>query len=275
MDNEILRELQNVELEILLDVDRVCKENNIEYFLVAGTLLGAVRHKGFIPWDDDIDICMPIKDYKKFCKIAPHKLKKEYFLQCSNTDFTEMWFAKVRKNNTTCIESGEEKKRKHQGVWIDIFPLIGVKNDKMWLDKATQKATLAKTLLKKRYSSFGSFKDLPLKKKILKMIPLKIVRMIANAIFNSVFKDHRKFEYCYYLWGSPRIKSTFKSYLFDELSCVEFEGHNLPAPKRWDEYLQVEYGDYMTPPPPENRNGGSHTISIVDLNKDYTHYRFK
>lgn len=136
-----IKDLQRIELEMLLEVDRICKKYNIRYFLVAGTLLGAIRHKGFIPWDDDIDICMPVEEYRKFCKVAKTDLKKEYFLQNSDTDFSNRWFSKVRKNNTTCIEKGYEKSKIHQGIWIDIFPLIGVKKDEKWLKSITRKAT--------------------------------------------------------------------------------------------------------------------------------------
>jgi len=272
MDDKMLKDLQKVELEILLEVDRICKKHNIRYFLVSGTLLGAVRHKGFIPWDDDIDICMPMKDYKKFCKVSRTEMKKEYFLQNSSTDYSDRWFAKVRKNNTTCIEKGYEKSFIHQGVWIDIFPLVGVHKDKKQLDKATKYATFSKKLLSKRFAAFGDFKDLSIEKKFLRFVPLCIVRAIARFIINITFRHNNKHEYCYYLWGDSKIRARFPFDLFDELCDIEFEGYMLSAPKRWDEYLTLVYGDYMTPPPPEKRNGGSHTISILDLNNDYRIY---
>ena len=272
MDDKMLKDLQKVELEILLEVDRICRKHNIKYFLVSGTLLGAVRHKGFIPWDDDIDICMPRKEYKKFCKIACTEMKKEYFLQNSNTDYSDRWFAKVRKNNTTCIEKGYEKSPAHQGVWIDIFPLVGVHNTQQELNKATKLATFSKRLLSKRFAAFGGLKDLSAEKKILKFVPVCIIRAVAEAVMSIAFKNNDKYESCYYLWGDSKIRARFPSDLFDDLCEVEFEGHMFPAPKRWDEYLTMVYGDYMTPPPPEKRNGGCHTISIIDLNKDYRHY---
>ncbi len=271
MDDKMLKDLQRVELEILLEVDRICKKHSIRYFLVSGTLLGAVRHKGFIPWDDDIDICMPMKDYKKFCKIIQKELKKDFFFQNYNTDITSIWFAKVRKNNTTAIEAGREKMMLHQGIWIDIFPLIGVKNDKKWLKDVTKRVTFAKRILGKKIGLMECA-SLPFFKKFHKFLPLNIFRLICDFVYGIHFKSHEKFSSCYYLWGSKNLQARFPSDLFDELCEVEFEGHMLPAPKRWDEYLTLVYGDYMTPPPPEKRNGGSHTISIVDLNKDYKYY---
>lgn len=272
MDNNVLKSLQSIELEILLEVDRICKKHNIKYFLVAGTLLGAIRHKGFIPWDDDVDICMPIEDYYKFCKVAKTELKKDYFLQNFKTDFSDRWFAKVRKSNTTCIEKGYINSKIHQGIWIDIFPLIGVKNDQKWLDSVTKKATFAKKLLSKRFSSTQAFKSLSIEKKILKFVPICIIRFVAELIYRTIFKKYHKYDYCYYLWGDSKIRSRFKSDLFDNICEIEFEGHLLPAPERWNEYLSIVYGDYMTPPPPEKRNGGSHTLEIVDVNKNYSDY---
>ena len=272
MQNFNIKDMQKIELEILLEVDRICKKNNIKYFLISGTLLGAIRHKGFIPWDDDIDICMPIDDYYRFCKIARTDLNKNYFLQNYKTDLSDRWFAKVRKNNTTCIERGYKNKKIHQGIWIDIFPLIGVKNDEKWLRATTQKATFAKKLLSKRFSSIISPADLSAEKKILKCVPLCLIRFIVNLIYKTIFKSTNNYDFCYYLWGDSKIRARFNSDLFEELCEVEFEGHLLPAPKKWDEYLTLVYNDYMTPPPPEKRNGGSHTLEIVDTNNDYSKY---
>ncbi len=267
-----IKELQSVELEILLEVDRICKKHNIKYFLVSGTLLGAIRHKGFIPWDDDIDICMPIKDYRRFCKISSKELDDKYFLQNFKTDKTSIWFSKVRKNNTTAIETKHENKLHHQGVWIDIFPLIGVKNNKRQIKALNQKAKFAKKILAKK---IGLMEDTGNKMLYIianKLIPLSVCRKITELIFKQIFRDNSKYTYCYYLWASPTITARFTSDIFEEVSMVEFEKKLFPAPRKWHEYLTCVYGDYMTPPPPEKRNGGCHTLSIVDVNKDYSHY---
>ncbi|MBR2411629.1 MAG: LicD family protein [Clostridia bacterium] len=267
-----IKELQKIELEILLEVDRICKKHNIRYFLVSGTLLGAIRHKGFIPWDDDIDISMPIEDYYKFCKICKKELSNVYFLQNFKTDTTGMWFSKIRKNNTTAIETNHETKLHHQGIWIDIFPLIGVKNNKTWIDKLNKKAALAKKILNKKIGLMEDTENKLLYKAVNKLLPLKLCKLVAGILFKSCFKSTNKYTHCYYLWASPRITARFKTDLFDEITTVEFEGYMLPVPKKWDEYLTVVYGDYMTPPPPEKRNGGCHTLSIIDINNNYTKY---
>ena len=268
-----LRSLQIVKLDILLEVDRICRKYNIKYFLVAGTLLGAIRHKGFIPWDDDIDICMPIDDYRKFCEIALTEMNSEYFLQNYDTDYTGMWFCKIRKNNTTMIETGCEKCNIHNGIWIDIFPLISVKSDEKWLKSVNRNATIIKRVLNVCFESRNPMEKLPLKYKIVRFVPLWLARTAANIVYSSIFKNNKKYEGCYYLWGSPTIFSRFDNDLFDELCEVCFEGHMLFAPKNWDEYLTILYGDYMKLPPVEKRgNGSCHTISIIDLENDYSNY---
>ena len=117
-----LREIQLAELDCLKEIDRICKENNISYSLAYGTLLGAVRHKGFIPWDDDVDIYMSLNDFRKFQKCFS---SKDFFLQTERTD-PEMPYIiyKVRKNHTRMVERGMECLNMHQGIWADIFVYV-------------------------------------------------------------------------------------------------------------------------------------------------------
>lgn len=266
-----LRELQLVELEILDEFDRICKENNLTYFLSSGTLLGAVRHKGFIPWDDDIDVCMPIKDYRRLCRIAPAALKKDYFFQNYQTDQCYWAFAKVRKNNTTCIESGWENKKIHQGVWIDVFPLIAVPENERKVKEIKSVQDKMRKILKMKFDSING-KKLGGKRSVIKYIPISLLRRIVSVVNLIIYKPHTKSKKCDWIWGEGNISPKFPSELFVGCADIEFEKKMYPAQKRWDEYLSLEYGDYMTPPPPEKRNGGSHTISIVDLEKDYSEY---
>lgn len=267
-----LRDLQNEEFKILLEIDRICRKHGIKYFLNAGTLLGAVRHKGFIPWDDDIDICMPLKDYKRFKKASKKELSNEYFLQSFDTDLTSIWYTKIRKNGTTAIETGCSDKPYHQGVWVDVFPLIGVKNDSQWLKFIAERAGFAKKLLNIKNNYINEDKNLSAVKKMHKIVPLWAVRLFAKMIYMTTFKSPEKYKFCYCLWAQKKFKAKYNSALFSESCEVEFEGRMFPSPKNWDEYLTIEYGDYMTPPPPEKRNGGFHTLEVVDLEKDYNHY---
>jgi len=114
---------QAVLVELLEEIDRICKKHNIPYVVFCGTALGAVRHKGIIPWDDDLDVSMLRKDYEKFLEVAPAELKEQYFLQAEGAKHWPMNFSKLRKNNTTYLEKYHPKDNEtHQGIYVDIFP---------------------------------------------------------------------------------------------------------------------------------------------------------
>ena len=267
-----LRKLQLTELDILLEIDRICKKHDIRYFLDAGTLLGAVRHKGFIPWDDDIDILMPLSEYKRFCRAAKKEMREPYFLQNFNTDRTHRWFSKVRKSGTTFIEKGYERQNMHQGVWVDVFPLIGVPEDEKKRSELIRRARGTQKILKKRMETLP-WRELSVYSKLLHCIPLGLVRLWVTLVYAVVFREYSEYPCCDALWGSKTFVPRFRREWFAETCEVEFEGHMLPAMKAWDAYLTKVYGDYMTPPPPEKRGGGCHEVAIVDLDRDYTEYR--
>lgn len=122
--NEKLRKLQLCELEILKEFVRICNRFSLRYYLTGGTLLGAVRHQGFIPWDDDIDVAMPREDYDRFAQIAPQELDPQYFYQSPDTDpYYFLSYNKIRKNGTEIYEERFENGKFHKGIFIDLFPL--------------------------------------------------------------------------------------------------------------------------------------------------------
>ncbi|MCH5272391.1 MAG: LicD family protein [Lachnospiraceae bacterium] len=264
--DEKLRKLQLVEFGILLEVDRVCKENKINYFLSSGTALGAVRHQGFIPWDDDIDIGMLRKDYEQFIKIAPQCLKEEFFLQTLDSDpkFPGL-FAKVRKNGTTFIENNKKGLDMHTGIYIDIFPFDFVPSNKRKRNKMIKKI--------KRYERVFGLKKIPYKCKdrgnsvkskviwVISAFVRRILHVMVSVLPDSFFVNKINFliqkvedkEYVSSLYdGKPVAWKYQKIALYD---TILFEGRMFPCVKDKDYYLRTQFGDYMTLPPEEERVG--------------------
>ena len=125
-------EAKKFELDILLEIDSFCKKNNLRYFLAYGTLIGAIRHKGFIPWDDDIDIGMMRKDYDLFIKYASEELDSKYYLDCYETNKNcYLPFAKVRKNNTIFDEEENHHLNNHKGIYVDVIPIENASNKRI------------------------------------------------------------------------------------------------------------------------------------------------
>lgn len=269
MDYDI-REVQKAELEILKQFDCVCKKLKLKYFLSSGTLLGAVRHKGFIPWDDDVDVMMPWKDYKKFLKYGQKELGSKYFLQ---SNFSDLWYreySKIRMNGTTAIEECYKDIPFHQGVWIDIFPIVGVRNDPKWIGKFNKYIKFRNLFVQDLF--FERTENLSEGIKIFRKIPLGLRRKAIKFMDLFFIKQPYKYDKATEIWGFGILKKEIHSAeIFFGSSHMEFENCEFDVMESYDEYLIDMYGDYMTPPDEEHRNSG-HKLLIVDLNKNYTDY---
>ncbi len=256
MTEEEREKLQKVELEMLVEVDRICRKHSIEYFLDGGTLLGAVRHQGFIPWDDDIDTIMLREEYIKFKKACLEELDQErFFLQDYETDPYYRWgYAKLRRNNTEFVRLGQEKSKQHQGVFIDIFVVDNVPDQLLFRKPHLWACYLIRKGL---YSEIGKYAEGHQGKralyKLLSIIPRGMLFKFRNKIANKCNKhrteliSHYTLEYpkrC--LYGLPRS-------CFDEKIELDFEGHKFYAFKNYDLYLSMYYGDYMKLPPEQEQ----------------------
>jgi len=254
-----LRDAQMLMVDVLKAVHELCEKHGIKYFLDAGTLIGAVRHKGFIPWDDDVDIGMPREEYNKFLEIAPKELPKHLFLQTFETDEYYNVYptpCKVRYNNTLFLEEGtEENSKMHNGIFIDVFPYDSL--PKLKITYKIQR-TLSYNILK----SFKRLRDMPeylsFKNKITFSFYKLVVKMFPNKrrlqFFNYLVKwNDPKSDYMGYGVDTYWSEYVYKKSDYFDLAKLEFEGQYFYAPKNYDAILTELYGDYMTMPKEEDR----------------------
>jgi len=272
-----IEDVQKVQLEILIEFDRICRKNNIEYQLFAGTLLGAIRHKGFIPWDDDIDVCLLRSDYEKFIECCKIDLKSNYFLQYYDSDEKAiLQFAKIRKNNTIFTNMTYQDTGMHNGIYIDVFPLDNVKPDSF-------KGNLQPKLFNLSYIiSSSRMKNRAIHAKnrvnrtirlmfyyILKIVPKKSIDKLIQKTL-CMFENENT-EYVNHLTNGVS-KQRLEKYLrkkntFYNIEYAEFEGHMFPIPENYHDVLTRNFGNYMKLPPEEKRY--THH-GIIEVNFDTT-----
>ncbi len=264
-----LEEHQKALYCLLQEFDRVCRKLDITYFLFAGTLLGAVRHKGFIPWDDDLDVLMPRKDYQRLLQEGPGLLdQKRFFLQGEFSEHFPMFFSKLRLNGTTCLEKYFPKDPLlHQGVYMDIFPCDNAYNGKLGrsVQFAASKVVIAKGLFAEGYDTDS----------IAKKLFMTACRLLPRKLFHRIVlgpKHTKKQVHCYLGGARKMAKSTFPADWFSRRVEVPFDRGSYWAPAGYDNVLKVLYGDYMTIPPEADRKCKEHSI-LVDLTRSYEHYK--
>lgn len=256
-----LQHLQNVLLEIAKDIDKLCIENDIVYYLVAGTALGAVRHKGFIPWDDDFDIAMDSKNYVKFLQVAREKLdSSKYCIQEGYVDWP-MPFSKVRLLGTVYNESGKlEGTVNSHGIFIDIFPFENAPNHKfarLW-QFMCGKLLLSYCLRKRGFESTSVTKKILLNTShILDYKPLRLfVKKQVERYRN------KETDYIASFGGNLKYGNIFfKKSDWAQAIRVSFEDAMFPIPIGYHSILKQQYGDYMELPP-ENQRMGPHLIGL-------------
>lgn len=259
---------QKALLQLLQEFDRVCRTLSIPYVLFAGTMLGAVRHKGFIPWDDDLDVLMLREDYERFLKEAESCLNNEvFFLQKEFSDHWPMFFSKLRLNGTTCLEKFHPKDPKiHQGVYIDIFPCDAACRSSFGrhMQFLSSKIVIAKSLYKRGYDTDSISKKAFMQ--LCRLLPLRPFLWFArNGDSNS------ELVHTFFGAASNFEKNIYPRRYFVSPILISFEGGEYPISKDYDALLQVIYGDYMRLPPPEQRLSKQHAI-LVDLNRPWTEY---
>lgn len=267
-----MTDLQKKLLDILKWFDAFCEENDLSYYLIGGTMLGAVRHSGFIPWDDDIDVGMPRKDYMKLQELLKDT-KGKYILETPNSENDDYYYpiCKIYDTSTTLIE----KKRKNvkRGLFIDVFPLDGLGNTKeesiknyAKINRKYDKLLLAVAGIRKGRSF------------------IKNTAVAFAMVFGKLFLNHKKllkdidklcmqYDFDSYLWGGNllgawRFKEIIPTELFGKPTNILFEGIEVSGVEKPDEYLSYIYGDWRKLPPIE-KQVSHHDFVCLDLEKSY------
>lgn len=260
-----LRRVQLMELDIFKEIVRICNENKLTYYISGGTYLGAVRHKGFIPWDDDMDVAMPRRDYNKFLKIAPKELKEDLYLVHYSVCKTNLQHAQIC-NRTKHLREKNSMIEKIVDVFVDVFPLDGIPS--RGVRQTLHKVGLLYYRMMYVYSVFDEYVSInkpnrPLHEKILieigkTGIPQKILnrekRIKKFDRFVAKY-DFYKSDYVLNFSGRYKFKSIFnRKKVYAAGRMYEFEGLLFNGPYDYDFYLKQIYGNYMKLPPRNKRN---------------------
>lgn len=270
MKSDNLEKLHKTILLIAKEIDRICKLNHIQYSLCEGSLLGAVRHKGYIPWDDDMDILMLRPEYDKFVEACKNDLDSKFELLTTDMDPNYFYgFGKVILKDTIAVQKSLEKTKYKKGIFVDIFPFDNIPNEKKLRNRQEKTNYLLMKMLARKAKV-----EIEDKKNIKKRMGFFLVDLIVPFIsseylikeLNTNMTRYRNIctEYVCNIggyWGYS--KGTMKRKYFDEYIYVPFENIELPIIKSYDPYLKQMYGDYMELPPAEKRH--SHSFKKLDF----------
>ena len=267
-----MKKVWQVELDILAELDRVCRKNNLKYMLFDGSLLGAIRHKGIIPWDDDIDVMMMREDYEKFRKIANKELKKPYFFQTSLNDDLFRGLGQIRNSETTAIMLSEFNRKANQGIFIDIFIVDKLPKSKLKRKIQKRRCTFMKSLLRfqKVYECHETHS-----------VKQKIIRGLLNVFYGIVgykrfFRHYEKVCMKYNNTDSDEYNIVEYAYddriihgeQFMETIDYDFEYMKVPGPKMGEDFLTDYFGNWKK----FVVGNDDHGNMFFDAEKPYTEY---
>ena len=271
LSQEDFRRWQLKLLEILVYFRDFCVEHNLKFCVAAGTCLGAVRHKGFIPWDDDVDVIMPRDDYDKLFDLWEKYADKNKFLCCKTTEKQSIGFPMmvIRNVNTTCIYEHSKDWDICQGLKIDVehFDAVPKGNLSKFYQKTCAKA-LALFRAQRVPNGKSNFVKLTSKLILTVFSSPRINYKISSFLEYQIKRfDMNNAEYVSYLAGRP-----IKKDLFDNLIWVDFENSTMPIPQNYHEYLSIQYGNYMQLPPIDKRKPITKCL-FYDLDNSYLKYK--
>lgn len=272
MCNTMINELKKCQVEILMELDRICKKYNLYYVAAWGTALGAVRHKGFIPWDDDIDVHMTYKDYKKLEELAKDELgEKFYFQSRKNNPQNFIPWNRIGLKNTTSIDKNLAHIHADWGICIDIFPILPLGDNEKEIKKNMKSVRkINKWCLK--YLMLGTADQYTgieyWKRKVHGCVPDFFSVRIVNYYLDKLGKmEDAKKKYCI-----STTSAIFETAWFEEVIYVPFEDIKIPLMKEYDKYLSKAYGNYMQIPKEEERIAHVNENIILKFDEPYQKY---
>ncbi|MGN0949383.1 MAG: phosphorylcholine transferase LicD [Mitsuokella sp.] len=261
------KDIKEYELKILLSLQEFCKKNNLRFYLSGGTLLGAIRHHGFIPWDDDIDVCMPRPDYEKMIDIYSND-HQQYCLRAMRLGNFTAPFAKLVDTNTQ-ISAQYTTDEINSQLWIDIFPVDGLPESISDVEKIYKKCDFYRRIYliadaklgegKTTFHKYGKYILKPLSNLYGKSRCVKKIEDIARQY------PYQNYQYVGAItWGLYGVGERMLKSEFEKQVMVEFEGHQFPTFSCWDSYLRGLYHDYMQLPPVEKRQTHDMEVYVKD-----------
>lgn len=268
LSREQLRQLQMIELEMLIEVDRICKKRDIKYTIIGGTLLGAVRHGGFIPWDDDADVAMLRDEFEKFCDVVAEELDSErfYFQNIDVTPGYRWGYMKIRRKDTLFLRENQEHMPYEQGVFLDIFPIDGTPDFvPLRLIHEFRCFIVRKILWSAVASEDNSEKKQWLYKLLNKVPENKVRQMYHNLILKHKSSETKVVRTL--TFPAPKPLHGYYRKWFAETAPIQFEGHTFEGVKDYDGWLSYEFGNYMEIPPKDKQKAHPVTdIKLIDVN---------
>ena len=274
MDNQHNR-IVAVCLDILKEIDRLCTAHGLRYFGYAGTLLGAVRHRGVIPWDDDIDIVMPRKDYEEFARICKSELDERFALQSIETDkLTNNAWMKMHARGTAFI-SGQRRKGCMEGINIDIFPIDNVPDSSFVRRLRAKRIDFTNYIYEFRFGAKRKDDSLKLRffKSLIKLLPPFGEQRFKRRYEKYLQKYNNKITRdVVYFSNRKYLRKVIDRHVFDRTVYLPFENTQIPAPKEWEKVLVGLYGENYMELPPESERVSVHGSELIDLEHDWTEH---
>jgi len=268
VENE-LKQLQQVQLNMLKLFDQICRDNNLRYSLYAGTLLGAVRHQGFIPWDDDLDVCMPREDYDRFLSLWPQIEHDGYIMQNKeNTPAFTQSFSKIRKDHTTFIQEEWEKGRYHTGIFIDIFPVDRIPDG--WLSRRLfWWRCMRYQLYTREFVPPKAGRIITVGSKLLLLVTPKSQRPACRRklLQKITANNHNESFNMVTLETMRSIRQIHVADMTSEYVELPFEDGTFMCFAKWHEHLKAKFDDYMLMPPENERK--THHPLILSFEENY------